>query len=228
MAAQRVREVVQSDGLLSALTTEHFVMQGAIGTSVSEQQARASMFLMATSGALVAIGFMSQSQYLPLVTTAILFVLFLTGLLTTLRLIDIGMESFQAYVTVAQIRKHYRSLSPAAELLFAPAHGRWPEGKTDSGTIIGPVLGLMTTAASMIACVNAVIGAALLTLLMFGLLRVGLAMAVAAGVMFAVLQVVLFCLYQNRRIRMVAKAATAIGLTIGDVGDSACAAPVNS
>jgi len=47
---------------LAALTTEHFVMQGAIGTSVNEQEARASMYLYSVSGALVAIGFMAQSD----------------------------------------------------------------------------------------------------------------------------------------------------------------------
>ena len=217
-----------ADGLVSALTTEHFVMQGAIGTSVSEQQGRASMFLMSASGALVAIGFMTQSQYLLLVTAVILSVLFLTGLLTTLRLVDIGMESLQAYVTVARIWKHYRSLSPTADRLFDPAHGRWPEGKTDSGTIIGRVLGLMTTAASMIACVNSAIGAALLTLLLFGVLRVDLAVSVVGGAAFAAAQVLGFYFYQGRRIGLVAKLATDIGLTIGDEGEEASFAAAGS
>lgn len=151
---------------MSAITSEHFVMQGAISTSVNEQQARASMFLYSVSGALIAIGFMAESGHRVLLVAAILVALFIAGLLTTLRLVDISMESLQAYVTVARIRKHYRSLGPDAEQLFDPAHGRWPEGKTDSGNVVGPFLGLMTTAASMIACINGMLGAALLTMLL--------------------------------------------------------------
>ena len=136
-----------SESVMSALTTEHFVMQTAIGTAVNEQQARASMFLYSVSGALVAAGFMAQTKHLLLFSALLLPVLFLTGLLTILRLIDIGVESMQSQVTIARIRGHYRSLGAVADRLFEDAYGRWPEGNTDAAQVIGPVLGLLTTAA---------------------------------------------------------------------------------
>lgn len=203
---------------LSAITTEHFVMQTAIGAAVSEQQGRAAMYLYSLSGALVAMGFMAQSSNLMLFIAAVLPMIFLTGLLTILRLVDIGMESLQSHVTIARVRAYYRSLGNAAEAIFDKAHGRWPEGRTDSGHIIGPLLGLLTTAASMISCVNAFIGAALLALVLVRLLHVGLTLAIVAGAIFAVVQVVAFYVYQSWRIDLMIRSAQASGLAIGDDG----------
>jgi hypothetical protein len=205
-----------SDAVVSAATSEHFVMQGAIGTAVSEQQARASMYLYSVSGALVAFGLFAGSPHLLLFVAAVLPVLFLVGLLTTLRLTDIMAESLQAFVTVARVRSFYRSLGPEPAALFDPAHGRWPEGKTDSGQVTGPVLGMMTTAASMIGCVNAFIGAAGIALLLIHALNMALLPAAAAGALVGVAQVVGLYYYQKRRIERVAEFARNAGLVIGD------------
>ena len=207
--------------ILAAMTTEHFVMQSAIGTSVNEQQARASMYLYAVSGALVATSFMAQSQHLLLFLAAVLPVLFLAGILTILRLVDIGMESLQSHVTIARIRGFYRSLGRAAKVHFDKAHGRWPDGKTDPGHIVGPLLGLMTTAASMIACVNAFVGAAMLALLLVNVLKVGLAISIVAGGLFALAHVAACYIYQDRRIALVVKFAKDAGVAIDETGKGA-------
>jgi hypothetical protein len=193
-------------------------MQSAIGNSVNEQQARASMYLFSVSGALVAIAFMMQSNHLLLFVAAVLLVLFLTGLLTILRLIDIGMESLQSHVTIARVRGYYRALGKTAEALFDKPHGRWPEGKTDSGHIIGPVLGLLTTAASMIACVNAFIGGALLALLLVGLLHVSLTVSVLAGAAFVLAQIIAVYRYQGWRIGLLIQFAKTSGVAVDDDG----------
>jgi hypothetical protein len=46
--------------LLSALVTEHFVLQSARGVATSEAGTRASLFLTSLTGALVALGFIAQ------------------------------------------------------------------------------------------------------------------------------------------------------------------------
>lgn len=191
-------------------------MQGAIGTSVNEQQGRASMYLYSVSGALVAIGFMAQSKHLVLFVAAVLPVLLLTGLLTILRLVDIGMESLQSQVTIARIHGYYRSLSKTAAVQFDKARGRWPDGMTDSGHVIGPVLGMLTTAASMIACVNAFIGAALLAVLLLNLLQVSLIVSLIAGAAFATAQVIAFYIYQSWRIDLVVNFAKTAGIAVGE------------
>ena len=45
--------------LLSALTTEYFVLQTADNTTYSEASARSALYVMALSSALVAMGFVA-------------------------------------------------------------------------------------------------------------------------------------------------------------------------
>src|ERR687896_2297045 len=47
--------------LLTALTTEHFTLQGARSQTMSESSARASIYVLSVSSALVAMGFIGQT-----------------------------------------------------------------------------------------------------------------------------------------------------------------------
>ena len=47
--------------LLTILTTEHFTLQGARGSTISESSARAALYIGAVSSGLVALGFFGQS-----------------------------------------------------------------------------------------------------------------------------------------------------------------------
>ncbi len=182
-------------------------MQGVINASVNEQQARASMFLLSASGALVAIGLMAQATHFLLFTGVVIAAVYVIGLLTFMRLVDVAMESMQSEITVANIRRYYRTLGEAAEVLFEVPLGRWPEGKLDSGHIIGQILGLLTTAASMIACVNGFIGGAGLALLAYHLLSTSVAVCVFVGATFAVAQVATAYAYQSWRINLIVRLA---------------------
>lgn len=195
------------EAILTALTAEHLAMQNVITASVNEQQARASMFLLSVSGALVAIGIIEQSGKFLLFAGVLILALYLTGLLTILRLVDVGMESMQSEVTIAKIRRYYRTLGAPADVLFEEPLGRWPEGKLDSGHVIGDVLGLLTTAASMIACVNGFIGGAGLALLLYHLVPASIAISLIAGAVFVVAQVAIAYAYQTWRINRIARLA---------------------
>ena len=200
------------DAIVTALTAEHQAMQGVINASVNKQQARASMFLLSVSGALVAIGLMAQTDKILLFAGVIIAALYIAGLLTILRLVDVGMESMQSEVTIAKIRRYYRTLGPPADELFEEPLGRWPDGKMDSGHVIGEILGLLTTAASMIACINGFIGGAGLALLLYHLLDSSIAVAVAAGAAFVIFQVAAGYAYQTWRIEKIVKLAAERGL----------------
>ena len=113
-----------SDALLMALTAEHAAMQGVVNASVNEQQGRASMFLLFASGSLVAIGLMAQSPHMLLFSGVVVSVVYLTGFLTFMRLVDVAMESMQSEITIAKIRGFYRTLGGAAEALFEGPLGR--------------------------------------------------------------------------------------------------------
>lgn len=185
---------------MTALTTEHFVLQTALSAAVNEQQARASMYLTALSGVLVAMGFLAESPRLLWFVAAVLPALFVIGSLTTLRIIDIGVESMQAQIGIAIIRARYREIDKEAESLFSPATGRWPEASAVPSLASGPVVGMLTTAAAMIASVNAVVLGVGVTVLVVAKEWTAVTLAVAWGSAFGFGFILLVYLYQKRRI----------------------------
>ena len=141
----------------SAIATEHFVLQTAISATINEGASRASIYVFSLSSSLVAMGFATQSPaaFMPFVGT-VLPALFLLGIFTVLRLIDIAAENMQAHIGIARIRGYYRTLTAEAEVYFSADRGRWPEAKTEPSLRIGPLIGYLTTGASMIAFINAI------------------------------------------------------------------------
>ena len=76
---------------MSALITEHFVLQAAASATVSEAGARASLYVFSLSSSLVAMGFAlpSREVFLPFAIT-VLPAVFLLGIFTVVRLVDTG------------------------------------------------------------------------------------------------------------------------------------------
>jgi hypothetical protein len=158
-------EATKHSALMSALTTEHFVLQTASSSTVSEAAARSSLYILSLSSSLVAIGFMSGSPdvLLPFVAV-VLPVLLLLGVLTVVRLVDTAVENLQYLVGIARIRGYYRSLSPEAAPYFSVNTGRWPEATVVPSQSLGPTVGQFGTTATMIACVNSVVAGVAVTL----------------------------------------------------------------
>jgi len=153
-------EQAQRTALLSALTTEHFVLQTATSTTYTEASARSSLYVMALSSSLVATGFLASSpeSLLPFLAT-VLPVVFLLGLFTVARLVETGLESMHCLAGIARIRAFYRTLGPDAERLLSAANGRWPEIGSPAERL-GPMLAFLGTTASMIAVINNVVAGA--------------------------------------------------------------------
>src|SRR5688500_19087582 len=105
---------------MSALTTEHFVLQTAANATVSEAAARSSLYVFSLSSSLVAMGFASRSRevFVPFIAI-VLPAVFVLGLLTVLRLVDTALENMQYLAGIARIRGYYRTLSPEARVFFA-------------------------------------------------------------------------------------------------------------
>jgi hypothetical protein len=150
---------------MTALTTEHFVLQTAASATVSEAAARSSLYVLSLSSSLVAMGFASRSPEVFLAfAAAILPAMFLLGLFTVVRLIDTGIENQQFLTGIARIRGYYRTLTPEAALYFSAENGRWPEVPAPPQRF-GSVVAFITTAASMIAFINSIVAGAGVTLL---------------------------------------------------------------
>jgi hypothetical protein len=60
MDANDTRETPDPQQLLTALSTEHFTLQGARSQTMSESCARGSVYVFSVSSALVALGFIGQ------------------------------------------------------------------------------------------------------------------------------------------------------------------------
>jgi hypothetical protein len=114
---QQARE----QAFIAALTTEHFVLQSTASTTVSESGAKASLYVMALSSSLVAVGFSvgSKRAFVPLVAT-VLPVLFLLGIFTVVRLVETGVQNLLCLRRIAHIHRYYRGLLPEAPAYFAP------------------------------------------------------------------------------------------------------------
>ncbi|KAA2260436.1 hypothetical protein F0L68_20075 [Solihabitans fulvus] len=190
--------------LMSALVTEHFVLQSAASTTVSEATGRASLYLSVLSSALVALGFAAQSpsMVVPFAST-VLPALLLLGIFTTVRLVDTGVQNVRYLAGIARIREYYRELDPRAARYFTPwgAGGETAEALASLATKPSFLTGLFT-AASMVAAINSIVAGAGAVLV--GVLLVGsghLALLAPCGLLVAVLCMTVFCRYQDARYR---------------------------
>ena len=150
---------------LSALNTEYFVLQGATSANVSESAARASIYIMALSSFLVAMGFASRSDesFVPLVA-AVLPGLFVLGLFTVIRLVDLNGHYLQHLAGMARIRAYYRELTPEAAGYFGPEETRLPREVIPS-LQLGTGIAFLTTSSTMVASINNIVGGAGIALL---------------------------------------------------------------
>ena len=151
--------------LLSALTTEHFVLQTANNSTYAEASARSTLYVMALSSTVVAMGFLAGSTDLlvPFAAIALPAVFFL-GIFTVIRLVESALESMHCLAGIARIRGYYRTLGPEAAQHFAPEYGRWPEVEGPA-LRFGDTLAFFGTTASMIAAINNVVGGVAIALL---------------------------------------------------------------
>jgi hypothetical protein len=143
--------------LMSALTTEHLVLQAAASATVSDAAARSSLYVISLSSSLVAIGFASRSRevFVPFMATVLPSV-FVLGLFTIVRLVDSALENLQCLAGIARIRGYYRTLTPDASVYFAARYGRWPEGQVE-GLRLGLLVAFLSTSATMIAFIDSVV-----------------------------------------------------------------------
>ncbi|MEU7745234.1 hypothetical protein [Nonomuraea sp. NPDC049158] len=194
-----------SAALMSAIVTEHFVLQSAAGTTVSEALGRSSLYLSALSSSLIALGFAAQTPGLLLpFAAAALPTVFVLGVFTTARLVDTGVQNVLYLSSIARIRGYYRELDREAARYFA----RWDADGGETADALGslavksgPLAGLFT-AASMIAIINGVLAGVCLALLTYYLVTDHhLAAALAVGVATAAAVLTVFFRYQHHRYR---------------------------
>ena len=190
------RQDADRAAVMSALVTEHFVLQSAASSTISESGSRASIYLAALSSGLVAIGFSGSSpQTLAALTFTVFPTVFILGCFTVVRLIDTSIANVVAGNRIESIRRFYAELDPSAAKYF-PADNTVQRGTL--GVKYGRTAVLFTTA-SMIAVVNSVLGAAGAAVILTIGLGLPTVVAVVAGAALGLAVMSAFLVYQTKR-----------------------------
>jgi hypothetical protein len=203
---------VDRSALLTTLTTEHFTLQGARGTTVAESSARGAMYLGTLSASLVSLGFIGQlsarGETFRVFALVVLPTVFLLGVFTFVRLVESSVEDIFYGRAINRIRSYY--------LEQAGPERRWfMLGGHDDALGVLRNMGLSPakwqmyfTAASAIAVVNSVVGGAALGLACWVAFDAELAVTASIGAAFAV--VTLGALFRWSRRRLEAGVASEV------------------
>jgi hypothetical protein len=149
------------------VTTEHFTLQGARSSTISESTSRASVFLGAVSGGLIALGLVATAA-----RAGVAFYLFglillpalaFVGLATFHRVLQTGTEDLAYARRIAQLRDYYFDHAPElagylldpAESLPAPGLGigLWQQFVTVAGMVAVITAVLAGSAGGLLAAV---------------------------------------------------------------------------
>jgi hypothetical protein len=193
---------------LSALTTEQFNLQTARMGTIAEANGRSTLYLGTLSSAVIAIAFVGQANQLGdsfyLFALTVLPPVFLLGVFSYLRLVQTSIEDMVYAVGSFRIRQYFLGLDPAAVPFFPPTD---PSGMTRLeriGVVATGPLQLLLTAASMVGCINAIVGGVAVALAVRSLLDAPMPVAAVSGMILAVTFALLFLAYQIRRFRRAA------------------------
>src|SRR6266480_3204726 len=165
---------------MSALVTEHFVLQGARGQTNGEMTGRAALYLATVSSTLIALGFVAgdRSAFVPF-AAAVLPSLLILGEFTFIRLVAASIEDLQYLYAIQQIRSYYRSLVPDGLSFFADITIGKPRVAATHAMGMSPSsLNVVFTAGGMIAAINSILAGIGIALILRG---AGLVIAIAAS-----------------------------------------------
>lgn len=197
-------EKERQSAFITALTTEHFVLQTAANSTTTEVGTRASLYILSLSSSLIAMGFASREPevFVPFVAI-VLPAVFLLGVFTAIRLVDANLESMQFLTGIARIRSYYRTLLPEAAHHFAAEWGRWPESRGEPALRLGLLVAFFTTTASMVAFINSIVAGVGVALLAGHLLLPDqMMLASLMGAIVAAALMAAFFAYQRWRYRV--------------------------
>ena len=193
---------------LSALTTEHFNLQSARVGTIAEANGRSALYLSTLSSAVIAIAFVGQANQLgdPFYLFALLVLppVFLLGVFSYLRLVQTSIEDMVYAVGSFRIRQYFLGLDPAAVPFFPPTDSQGMTRLERIGVVATSPLQLLLTAASMVACINAIVGGMTVGLAVRSLLGAPVPVAAVTGTLVGLGLAALCLVYQVRRFRRAA------------------------
>jgi hypothetical protein len=169
-----------SDGPLgphaaAILATEHWSLLSARSLIWNEAMSRATVFLTVLSASIIALalladatGFGSQTRTLALV---LLPMVFLVGIATYARLVQINTEEFQLVLAMNRLRHGYLQLEPSLGRYFTTGHHDDERGLIATYMLDGPsrrwlLVHFLVNTPMIVATVDAALAAAVVVLLL--------------------------------------------------------------
>ena len=180
------------------VTTEHFVLQGARSATIAESNGRASMFLAAVSGGLVALGLVATASSLGAAFYGFSLVLLPTlafiGFVTFGRTLQSSIEDTECARRIALLRGYYFAHAPeiAPYLLSVPPAERLLMQRVPGDRWQG-----FRTVAGMVAVITAVLAGSTAAVAAILIFDHSLAAAVIAGTLVALPMMVAMIRYQD-------------------------------
>ncbi|NIK58999.1 hypothetical protein [Kribbella shirazensis] len=189
--------------VLGARTTERYVLQSAAGSAISEAGSRPTAFVLTVSSSLVAIGFTVHDDrvFWPFVS-AVLPLLFGLGAVTTIRLVETGVQGLMYQQAIARIRRYYRNLDTDHAVYFSKfSRHSDPPDTTEALAMLAakqrPEVFSIACTTALITTAIAGIGTALLIVRIAG--RDALPIAYPVGAAAFVLLMTAFFTYERAR-----------------------------
>ena len=201
-SVRMVDDVPDRGELLTALTTEHFTLQGARSQAMSESSSRAALYIGAVSSTLVALGFLGQlslgGDTFNTFALTVLPTLYLLGVFTFVRLVECGAEDFRYGLAINRIRGYYKQLAEdQADLFLLSGHDDGlgvfanaavpPEGRNHYFTF-----------GSVVAVINSVVGGSAVAIALGAFVNASLGPAAGAGVAVAIVSVIALLRFAGR------------------------------
>lgn len=192
-----------SAALMSALTTEHYTLQSLRTSTVLEANGRSQLFLSAVSGATVAMALVAQLDAMGhtflVFAFTILPALLALGLTSYIRLADLAVHDAYYARAIGRVRSYYGTIEPEASHY-------WLIGAGDDAHAVMRQAGQrhsrwhhLSHAATAIAAVLAIIAGMLAGLVFQTLVDGDIAWSAAAGLLAAVVVLVLLLVDQKNR-----------------------------
>jgi hypothetical protein len=197
-----VAEEPNRQELLSALTTEHFTLQGARSQTVSESSSRAALYISAVSSTLVALGFIGQISSLGdsfnVFALTALPTLYVLGIFTFVRLVESTVEDILYGRAINRIRHYYLELAGKdARLFMFSAHDDAVGVLANMG--LRPSRGqTYFTVSMMVAAINSVVGGSAVAIAVGAFTEAPLGIAAGAGGFAALLALVVLRRHEVR------------------------------
>jgi len=186
----------QPPEFMSALVTEHFVLQSTSSATISESSSRVAIYLSSLSSGLVAIGFSSSSpRALAALAFTVLPTVFLLGEFTIVRLIDTSVANLISQRRMELIRRYYASLGPGAAAYFEP-----DDAVLGNHGVRYTKWAFLFTMASMVIVVNSVLGGATAALVGTLAVKAPIGAATAVGIVVGLVVLVISLRYEHKRV----------------------------